>query len=192
MVENRSGGDPNEVLRTPILSPKQEEEFANFYEGYRDGILRFHTRVLRDPDVAEDLTQETFLRAMVHWGALISEEKRRSWLYSIAFNAFIDFRRKQIHARNLGAENNQTLTAAQPFPSPEEVIIQNESRSDWVRAINALPQAQRIAVALRYFGDASGAEIAERTNMSHVAVRVAVHRGIKKLRSSPPPDINQF
>ncbi|MEA2496281.1 MAG: hypothetical protein QOJ29_4192, partial [Thermoleophilaceae bacterium] len=78
----------------------QPDAFGAFYDRYRDALLAYFIRRVRDPDVAADLMAETFAKALLtlHGGARVSSPA--PWLFSIARSTLVDsVRRGQVEAR---------------------------------------------------------------------------------------------
>jgi RNA polymerase sigma factor (sigma-70 family) len=124
-------------------------------------------------DRAEDLFQETMLAALRAYGDVREPGSVRAWLFTIAARKAIDAHR---------------AAAAAPRPSPdlETAAGAAEDREPadaalWAR-VRALPDKQRQAVALRYLGDLSHAEIAEAMGTSEPAARRNVFEGLRRLR----------
>lgn len=133
-----------------------------------------------DRELAADLTQETYRRA---WPALASFDGRSrlsTWLYRIATNVYLN------HARRprLLAAVEEELVAVLPDPAPrqddEAVARQEEERLR--RAVLALPEALRLLVVVRYWGDVPVREIAAAEGVSQVAIRKRLHRAFARLR----------
>src|SRR5690349_9574923 len=126
------------------------EEFTRVAERYR-GELRVHCyRMLGSVEEAEDLVQETFLRA---WKGIDGFEGRssiRAWLYKIATNACLDFldgrARRVLPDQAAGAE----VEWLQPFPDPVDVVVSRETiELAFLAAIQFLPPRQRAVLILR-------------------------------------------
>lgn len=132
-------------------------------------------RRLVGPDAAEDLTQETFIRA---YGALsgydrarIRELRLRGWIWTIALNLGRNHARDRAR-RPIPAELTDTGTGD---PEPTDSVA-------WDRRLALLSGPQRKAVVLRHVVGLAYGEIAEATGRAEATVRSDVHRGLSRLR----------
>jgi RNA polymerase sigma-70 factor (ECF subfamily) len=147
------------------------------------GIRRF---VATQAD-AEDLTQETLLRA---YRALksyeperIEEMQLRSWLWTIALNLCRSAARRRTRRVAEVGLGSAELTAASS-DSTELDAVDNATADDWTRRLEQLSNAQRTAVVLRHVVDLPYAEIAAITGRPVGTTKADVHRGIERLRNA--------
>jgi RNA polymerase sigma-70 factor (ECF subfamily) len=178
-----------------------EAAFAELAERHR-GELRVHCyRMLGSFDEAEDLVQETFLRA---WRAREGFEGRatfRSWLYRIATNACLDFldgheRRPRPYAVPplIGAGDPPAeIPWLQPYPDrllddlPEAAVVEKETiELAFLAAIQHLPARQRAALVLRDVLGWSASETAAALDMSVAGVKSALQRARPVLQELLP------
>jgi RNA polymerase sigma-70 factor (ECF subfamily) len=162
--------------------------FEAVYREHRETIRRFLVRKLADAEMAEDLTQEVFLRAHQGWGG------RRSgyllgWLHRIAVNVYIDHRRRQDRRPALvpwadDEERPPTSVASPAAPEPQEAVLRAEERAAVRRAVRALPPGYATVVGLRYQEDLPLAEIAARLDVPVSTVKARLHRSLRHLRSA--------
>ena len=77
--------------------------WETLYDSFWDKLVRFCCRLTRDEDAAEDLAQETFLRAMGHAGLLagLSAPQQKAWLFETAHNLFCDAARRAAREQEL-------------------------------------------------------------------------------------------
>ena len=142
-------------------------------------------RLCGDRDLAADLTQEVFRRA---WQALGDFDGRSSvftWLYRIAYNAFLNSIRHPRLAVSLdGAGDGLPAPPADPAPSAEEELAATESREQLRAAVLALPDDQRFLVTARYWAGLSVREIAGGEGVSTVAIRKRLRRTLASLEEA--------
>jgi RNA polymerase sigma-70 factor (ECF subfamily) len=172
--------------------------FAPVYEAYFPLVHTYCLRRLRDPERAADATSQVFINAIQSLPRFRPRPDRpgssfRSWLFSIAHNVAIDaVRRAGRHqARNrsiewtdlVGDEDVTSLSdrLADSNPTPEEWVLEAESRLELASLLETLPERQRAIVEFRLAG-LSNAEIAEALAMSYSAVRSAQYRAFVELR----------
>lgn len=155
--------------------------FQTLYERHHRAVFNFLLHFLGDRSTAEDLLQETFLRVFVHREAYRPTAAFRTWLFTIARNLLIDrLRRAGAHPESPDDESLQEV--ADPSQSP---LAELEGRALGERlqlAVTCLPPFQRAVVLLSRFAGLSHEEIAQVTGASPGAVRVALHRGLRRLR----------
>lgn len=137
-------------------------------------------RVLGDPDAAADAAQEAFMRALAALNTFRGEAAFRTWLLKIAANVARSAGRKTTRRREV------TLDAG-PEPGggaddPERQALVRTEAERVTRALEELPEKQRLAVTLRIHQDLSHREIGEVIGSSEGAARVNYHLGIKRLR----------
>jgi RNA polymerase sigma-70 factor (ECF subfamily) len=132
-----------------------------------------------DADRAADLAQETYRRA---WTALPGFERRcafGTWLCRIAHNSFLDsIRRRQEVADGPSGKADRLADDAN---DPVDVMIRDETTARLRRAVLALPDELRFAVAARFWADAAVREIAHLEHVSEVAIRKRLRRALRIL-----------
>ena len=135
-------------------------------------ILAYLARLLGDIHDAEDISQETWLRAHAALPRLAPDANRRAWLYRIATNtAFNLLKRRRRERRDQDGQ-------WPPAPGPE-------ARDQWrsvVQAVETLPPKQRAALMQRQFQGLSYREIAAALDCTEAAARANVYQAIQRLR----------
>ncbi len=134
-----------------------------------------------DPHQAEDLVQETFLRAFRAVGGLEDAGKFRGWLTSIAKSVVIDFYRRSTRQRR---------TAKELPPREGGKSDQADTREQIRRALLSLPDEYRLPLTLRYIDGADYAEITMQLGLTNGALRGLLHRGLKMLRRSLKTEVS--
>lgn len=128
--------------------------------------------VVRDHDIADDIFQETFVKAIVklQQGQYTNSGKFQFWLTRIAHNCIMDWYRLQQshHIVEPNAENDlQNIKGGAPLDICREMELVNEQvLVDVKKLMDALPATQREVVYMRYYQDMSFKEIAEMTGVS--------------------------
>jgi RNA polymerase sigma factor (sigma-70 family) len=154
----------------------RESEFARVYDEHLRHVYGFLAYRLRDRDLAEDLTQATFERALRAWPRFDpNKASERTWLLTIARNLLIDHHRRD-HPE-LSAEIDENLLPS--TAGPEEAIA---SWPELQEALQQLGEREREVIALRFGADLSGPEIAELTELTLANVQQIVSRSLKRLR----------
>lgn len=148
---------------------------------HREAVRRFVLRLVGNPALAEDLTQETFLRAVQRLHTFRGEASARSWLFAIALNLCRDqFRAKaRVPPPSRDPEHVERLPARDDVEGDALRAEMSECIGSYVLR---LPERQRQAVALHDLGGLDHDETAALLGMSPGAFRVLLHRGRRALR----------
>lgn len=147
----------------------EEQVFSNFVETHRLQILRFLLASSRDPDLAETLTQECFLKAYRNWMSFRGESSGMTWLMRIAINLQKDCWRSQRLRfwRHTSIHNVDPDEASDWLPSaessPEARALACEQVGLVWRAIDKLCERQRTVFLLRFAEELTVTEIARAT-----------------------------
>ncbi|MCC6705669.1 MAG: RNA polymerase sigma factor [Thermomicrobiales bacterium] len=153
--------------------------FETMFECFGPEIHRFSLRLTRNGADADDLYQETFLRAFRAYDRLDAEANHRAWLYRIATNTFLSGRRKLNRIEALDDE----LPIAAPSHDHAAQLDARSLLRDVETFIAELPAKQRVALTLRKYHELGYAEIAEVLHCSEAAARANVHEGLRKVRT---------
>jgi RNA polymerase sigma-70 factor (ECF subfamily) len=153
-----------------------EELFAR----HQGEIYAYLVRMLRDPELAADLTQDAFVKAYRAYDTLEKPENARAWLYQIAHRvALDDLRRKRI-VRFVPLVGEARTTA----PSAERLAMDLRLSGELERALARIPERQRSALLLAELHDLTGLELAAALGVSHVAARALLSRARTSLRAT--------
>lgn len=140
-----------------------------------------------DPHLAEDLVQETFLRAWQRLASLSEPATFRGWLAAISHSAVLDAA-KRASRQKRGSfrwlrQNEQRLQALPDSrPSPSESAQAREQRDRLRKLLASLPAEYRDVLALRYLAGADYDTIARQLAISNGSLRGLLQRGMKMLR----------
>jgi RNA polymerase sigma-70 factor, ECF subfamily len=152
-------------------------DFARVYDEHLAHVYGFLAYRLRDRDLAEDLTQVTFERALRAWPRFDPRRaSERTWLLVIAKNLVIDHHRRD-HPDLPGEIDEHLLPRV---PGPEERLT---SRPELHEALQQLGEREREVIALRFGADLNGPEIAALTELSLANVQQILSRALRKLRA---------
>jgi RNA polymerase sigma-70 factor (ECF subfamily) len=157
--------------------------FAPLVERHKRGIVNFIYAMLRSPEEAEDVAQETFLRAYAHLGTFNPKvAKFSTWLYQIARNTartHLMKARRRPPTEDLFEDETleQKLPDQQPDAAPESGILRREDEKTLRDALVQIPEKMRAALVLRYFHHLEYQEIAAAMNVSLANVKTLIHRG---------------
>ena len=182
-----------EVLNTPsdhdLIARVRNGEGAAFEKlmrRYNQRIFRTARAVLRDEAEAEDVVQETFVRAFRHLEQFEERSSVGTWLTRIAVNEALSRLRRSQRFNVLDSETNQkeggSYSVESKQPGPEEQASSQELRSVLTAAIDSLSQELRTVFVLREIEGLSTLETSEALQLTSEAVRVRFHRARQALR----------
>ena len=170
------------------LASQDLSAFEALYDRYGDLVYSVSLRVVGDSYVAEDVTQDVFLRV---WRRPDQFDVRRgkfvTWLLSVARNRSIDHRRSQSrrmrHEQLPSAEGEEDLlpsTDERDDPAVATVIA--DDRAAVRTAMEVLPAEQKLAIQLAYFGGLTQQEIANKLSQPLGTVKTRIRLGMQKMR----------
>jgi RNA polymerase sigma-70 factor (ECF subfamily) len=143
-----------------------------------------------DTHRAEDLLQETFMRAYRSLGRLEAPGRLRAWLLAIAQNVLHSAARRASRQKRTapGQATQQDLGAIPgPAPPPDQEAERNELRQRILAVLRSLPEDYRLPLTLRYIAGADYETIETQLGLSNGALRGLLHRGLKMLRARLGP-----
>jgi RNA polymerase sigma-70 factor (ECF subfamily) len=167
--------------------------FDELYEMYRTHVFRFACALAGDARDAEDLFQETWLRAVKAFrpGPASGESGVKAWLFAIAANAHKDLLRKKRVRRLFLRERTMALADRQADADPgwdipgegrEDGAARSDIRLCLRRALSRLPGRERRVFVLKDIEGLRHDEIGRVLGIPEATVRVLLHRAVKKLR----------
>lgn len=165
------------------------EDFDAIVRRHQRRVHRFLLMLLRDPDEADNLTQECFLRAYQNLPSFRGDSSLETWLLRIAANLARDHarsRKASFWKRLLGLDGDEDDSAVKHIPSgqasPETVLLAREDvRAVW-EAANELSQQQRAVFLLRFVEEMELSEIASALDLQVGSVKTHLFRALQTLR----------
>jgi RNA polymerase sigma-70 factor (ECF subfamily) len=160
--------------------------FEELYRRHKGGLFRFVTRSVRDRAVAEELYQEIWMRAIEARGRYEVQAKFSTWLYTIAHNRLVDhWRKRGLSLVSLDAEEGAAPEpAGNPGDEPQRIVEARQGLARVMRALEALPPAQREAFLLHHEAEMSVAEIARATGANEEAAKSRLRYAFAKLKEA--------
>lgn len=163
------------------VADRDFDAFTELYRRYSCTIYRFVRSQTPSDPIAEDLTAHVFFKALSSAGSFRADGTYRSWLFRIAHNGLVTWRKAKART-TVSVADLPEVPDADPCPATQTVATEQK---DTVRtAVEALPPAQREAIALRYLEELSIEEVGRALNKSAGAVRILLHRARTNLRRS--------
>lgn len=141
------------------------EQVRGWYEQHRVGIYRFALSILKEPDAAEDVLQETFLRLLQSGSLKFEPGMERAWLYKVARNLCHD------HLRRRKRETQ-----------PPDQTAGKAGELEFIELTAPLKETEREIVSLKILGNLTHREIAAVLHLTEHGTKKRYERAIKKLR----------
>ena len=152
----------------------------DLYLAHRRKLVFYANGIIGDPERAEDVVQEAYLRFRNATAARLPEEPV-GYLYRIVRNIAVDrLRRRTLEDRHtVRAPEHLTTVIADDTPSPEDAAIARQELQRVIAAMEELPERTRIALEMHRFGGCTLKEIARHLNISISMAQVLVMDGIR-------------
>lgn len=155
--------------------------FSQLVERYQNFVFTLAIRILRNREEAEEVAQDSFIKAFEALSSYRGESKFSSWLYSIVYRKALDRIRKNNTARTIELVEEITEAETLDVENALEYMQLNERNELLKKSIEKLPEQESVIVTLFYFEDLSIKEIAAITQLTEDNVKVKLHRSRKKL-----------
>jgi len=171
-----------------VQKAQQDDEraFGKLVERYETKVYSLAMKMLRNPEDAEDVLQDTFLRAYRGIKSFQGNSTFSTWIYRITANsALMRLRKKQLPTVSIDdADERETpINIADWSPGPVEQLLTQETQKAMGEAIDALPPEFKQVFILRDVEELSNAEVAEILDLSVAAVKSRLHRARLKVRN---------
>ena len=184
-----SSSKPSEIFSLEALRNGDRAEFAAMVEAYYAMIYRLSIKMVGNPQDAEDILQETFIKAYRHLKDFDGRSSLSTWLYRVATNEALMFlRRKRPEQISIDEPVETGEGEVEPVQIvdwcclPEQELLSSEARLHLDRAIEELSTSLRIVFVLRDIQGLSTLETAEVLNLSEAAVKTRLSRARLRLR----------
>lgn len=163
------------------MARDKDKQFLDAYEKYADGIYRHCYFRVYNKELAEDITQETFIKT---WKYIIAGQEIKNikaFLYKVALNLIIDHSRKkkEVYLEDFEAkESKESLRLS----NIEEGMFKKFEFGEIIKMLDELPDRQRQVIIMRYVDDLLPNEIADILEETPNAVSVRISQSIAKLK----------
>lgn len=155
--------------------------YAVLFDRYRSSVRRMLD--CRSAALADDILQETFIKAYFNLDKFNPLYSFPGWLLVIARNSLIDHTRRASRLDPALSVDAQTAVIASMAPNPEEQAINNQNRRNLERALERLTPAYREILYLRFWSDLPYESIAQKLGMPLGTVKTQIHRARQALIS---------
>lgn len=147
------------------------EAFDTLLRRHQSKLFSYILRIVKNRDIADDIFQETFVKIIMtlKQGRYAESGKFGAWLTRIAHNLIIDHFRQEKSENSISTDDDDVnLLNRRDLcdENIEDLLINDQIRTDVRRIIEALPEAQREVLMMRYYSDMSFKEIADATGVS--------------------------
>jgi RNA polymerase sigma factor (sigma-70 family) len=167
-----------------------QSAFKELHEKYQYRVSLLVRKIVFDPQEADDLTQEAFIKAFQSLKSFNFEFSFTTWLYKIASNNCIDYLRKKrlkTYSMDTPVEHKEGQTQqdySDDTPTIETKIIKSEISSQIKDAIDSLPEMYRVVILMRHSEEKSYEEIAQILDQPLGTVKARIFRARELLNKS--------
>jgi RNA polymerase sigma factor (sigma-70 family) len=178
----------NEVELIQGLRNGDETAFKFLVKNYQDRVYNTAIGIVQNAEDAEDVAQEVFIQVFRSIRSFKAESKLSTWIYRITTTRALDLLRSRKSKKRFGflqhlfGDSNETLYELPDFNHPGVAMDRKENAALLFKAINQLPENQKIAFTLHKLEDLSYQEISEIMQTSVSAVESMMHRAKQNLR----------
>jgi RNA polymerase sigma factor (sigma-70 family) len=163
--------------------------YATLVERHRDLAFRAAVLITRNAADAEDAAQDGFVKAYYALDRFRAGEPFRPWLLRIVTNEARNRRRSAGRRERLELRLAERRGRQDAAPSPDAAAIGHEARAALVRALEALPERDRLVIGYRYLLDLSEAETARALGIRRGTAKSRLSRALGRLRTALPPEL---
>lgn len=176
----------NEVLLIKEIQAGNKAAFSELVSAYRNKVLNTCNRFLIDKQDAEDASQEVFIEVFRSIHSFRSESKLSTWIYRIAVTKSLDAlkKRKRKHFwRSVSTSLHlfDFVGNYSNYESADQPLIQKEQMNEIKKALDKLPENQRIAFTLSKIDGFGNSEIADIMNTTKIAVESLLFRAKRRI-----------
>lgn len=165
--------------------------FEVLLERHRRPVFNFLLRSVREPDRAEDLLQEVFLRVVQNAAGFQGQAKFTTWMYTIARNLCVDHARKMSHRRHASLDNPQGRDSSplheklqDDQPGPERLAVTPQLQERIAQAVEQLPEEQREVFLMRQLQGLAFADIASVVGVSENTIKSRMRYALERLQEA--------
>ena len=168
----------DEELIARAIATGDPADYDELIRRYQSDVRNWLRHLTGDPSWADDLAQETFIRVWERLRTINDAGKLKAWVMKIAYNMFLQSRRRQGREARLSDALGREHLAAETHVT----LSRDPGVADLPRMLAALTEEQRIAMVLCYAYGMSHREIAELTEMPLGTVKSHIRRGAARIR----------
>jgi len=157
--------------------------FAYLINRYKDMVYTIAIKIVKSHEDAEEVAQDSFLKAYEKLDSFKGNSKFSTWLYTIAYrNSISKIRKKKVATSDIDEYVMDNYSEGSEFPQLE--AIKNGEQQKYIReAIGRLPEKDALLITLFYMNESSVEEIEQITNLTQSNIKVKLFRARKKLNA---------
>ena len=172
---------PDEALLA-LAAREDEEALAQLYDRYSRVAYGLALRIVRDQALAEDAVQEAFVTLWRSAGSFRAEKAKPStWILTLVHRRAVDVVRREERRRASPLVDGMEEPDERALPADEEIEL-NDRRRLVQEALRQLPDDQREALELAYYGGLTQSELAERLSVPLGTIKSRMFTGLRRLR----------
>jgi RNA polymerase sigma-70 factor (ECF subfamily) len=175
---NKGEGSERAAVDDTKLQPTIDAAFEQIMREYGTRVLRLVTFFVKDRSLAEDITQDVFVKVYRNLPRFRKESSVHTWIYRIAVNECKGYLRSWSF-RNLLP---QSWVKTPGYMTVEHEVLENAERAQLVQQVLKLPPLYRQVIALHYYADLPIAEVAKVLGVTEGTVRTRLHRARQQLK----------
>jgi len=186
----------NEEFLIQELKKGKESAFKSIVDAYQDMVYNTCLGIAKNEEDAEDLSQEVFVQVYQSIGSFKGESKLSTWIYRIAITKSLDHERKKkrkkrfAFVRSIFGDDSQVVVHVPDFHHPGVQLDQKENAAVLFKAIDKLPENQKIAFLLNKVEGLNYQEVSEVMEVSVSAIESLLHRAKGNLKKILKEDFN--
>ncbi|WP_439132459.1 RNA polymerase sigma factor [Polaribacter sp.] len=155
--------------------------FAYLVDNYKNMVFSLAFKMTKNREEAEEISQDTFIKAYKNLSNFKGDSKFSTWLYRITYHTSLDAIKKQKNNNNTFEINEITFNQIEAVESIMQGIARKERAKVMDACLQKLPDEQRSLIWMFYYDELSLKEIMDITDLTEANLKVKLHRGRKKL-----------
>ena len=200
MVDKQSKKETNREADLALVRRAKRGDYRAFdllVLKYQSRLVSIAFKYVKEIQLAEDISQEAFIKAYKAIDSFREESAFYTWLYRITANTAKNYlvskgRRRESSISELSTLENEEQFVIASHDSPDEILLAQELRNTLFNALSSLPEDTRTALSLREFEGLNYEEIAKIMNCPVGTVRSRIFRGREALEDLISPVTNKF
>ena len=200
MVDKQSKKETNREADLALVRRAKRGDYRAFdllVLKYQSRLVSIAFKYVKEIQLAEDISQEAFIKAYKAIDSFREESAFYTWLYRITANTAKNYlvskgRRRESSISELSTLENEEQLVIVSHDSPDEILLAQELRNTLFNAVSSLPEDTRTALSLREFEGLNYEEIAKIMNCPVGTVRSRIFRGREALEDLISPVTNKF
>lgn len=180
----------DESILVKLLKQKDETAFKKIVDTWQDMVFNTALGIVQNAEDAEDIAQEVFVQVYQSVSSFKGDSKFSTWLYRIAITKSLDHERRKkrkkrfAFVKSLFGEESEVVIHPPDFHHPGIVMDKKENAAALFKAINKLPESQRIAFNLHKVEGLNYQEVSEVMKTTVSSVESLMHRAKNNLKKS--------